>query len=453
MAGNLTLEALEKAATAGEIDTVLMAQVDMQGRLMGKRFHVRHFLDSAVEETHSCNYLLTVDMEMEPVPGYRSASWQQGYGDYVMKPDLATLRRIPWQEGAALVLCDLLDHHGEPVAVSPRQVLKRQLARLAERGLEPVMASELEFYLFRDSYEAAAASGYRGLSPVSAYNEDYHLFQTAKEEGVMRRLRNVLYGAGIPVECTKGEAWAGQEEINVRYAGALEAADNHAIIKQAVKEVAHAAGQSVTFMAKYADAPAGSSCHVHQSLWREGAPAFLDEAEPQGISATMRGYVAGLLAHAPEMALFLAPNINSYKRFVAGTFAPTRAVWSRDNRTAGFRLVGEGGRGIRIENRIGGADLNPYMAFAAQLAAGLAGIEAGLELEPEFTGDAYASTDARQIPGTLRAAAELAKGSEMLRAALGDEVVEHYVHAAEWEVREHDRRVTDWEVTRGFERG
>ncbi len=453
MAGNLTLEALEKAATSGEIDTVLMAQVDMQGRLMGKRFHVRHFLDSAVEETHSCNYLLTVDMEMEPVPGYRSASWQQGYGDYVMKPDLSTLRRIPWQEGAALVLCDLLDHHGEPVAVSPRQVLKRQLARLAERGLEPVMASELEFYLFRDSFEAAAAAGYRDLSPVSAYNEDYHLFQTAKEEAVMRRLRNVLYGAGIPVECSKGEAWAGQEEINVRYAGALEAADNHAITKQATKEVAFAAGQSVTFMAKYADAPAGSSCHVHQSLWRDGAPAFLDESGTYGMSETMRGYVAGLLTHAPEMALFLAPNINSYKRFVAGTFAPTRAVWSRDNRTAGFRLVGEGGKGIRIENRIGGADLNPYMAFAVQLAAGLAGIEAGLELEPEFTGDAYGSEEARRIPGTLRAAAELAKGSEMLRAALGDEVLEHYVHAAEWEVRQYDRRVTDWEVARGFERG
>ena len=453
--GPLTIPDLTAAAESGEIDTVIMAQVDMQGRLMGKRFHVRHFLDSAVHETHACNYLLTVDMEMEPVPGFRSASWEKGFGDYMMKPDLGTLRRLPWQEGTALVICDIMDHHGKAdIAVSPRAVLKRQIARLEALGLSAMMATELEFYLFRQSYAEAHAGGYRNLTPVSDYNEDYHIFQTGKEENVMRALRNGLYGAGIPVECSKGEAWAGQEEINVKYGPALVAADNHVVTKQAVKEIAHANGQAATFMAKYNDAPAGSSCHVHQSLWsKDGAPAFLDKDGTYGMSAKMRSYVAGLLTHVADYTLFLAPNINSYKRFVAGTFAPTKAVWSRDNRTAGFRLVGEGSRAIRIENRIGGADLNPYMAFAAQLAAGIDGIEQGLELEDEFSGDAYAARKVRNVPATLRAATEAAKGSRMLRAALGDEVVDHYVHAAEWEQAEYDRRVTDWEIARGFERG
>lgn len=452
---SLTLDALRAAADAGEIDTVMMAQVDMQGRLMGKRFHVRDFLAHAVTETHACNYLLTVDMEMEPVPGYASASWSQGYGDYAMRPDLSTLRRVPWQAGAALVLCDVLDHHGHAeIAVSPRAVLKRQIARLAERGLVAKMASELEFYLFKQSVAEAQAAGFRGLEPISPYNEDYMLLRTTPKEDVMRSLRAGLYGAGVPVENSKGEAWAGQEEINVRYAEALVAADNHVITKQAVKEIAYAQGHAVTFMAKYADAPAGSSCHVHQSLWTtDGAPAFRDETAEAGMSALMRSYVAGLLAHATDISLFLAPNINSYKRYVAGTFAPTKAVWSRDNRTAGFRLVGEDTAGVRIENRIGGADLNPYLAFAAQIAAGLAGIDAGMALEPEFQGDAYQAKRVREIPGSLREAAKIAKRSKMLREALGDAVVEHYVHAAEWEQAEFDRRVTDWEVHRGFERG
>ncbi len=454
MTGLLTLDALTQAVDAGEIDTVIMAQIDMQGRLMGKRFHARHFLESGVHETHSCNYLLTVDMEMEPVPGYKSASWSQGYGDYMMKPDLGTLRRIPWQEGAALVLCDIMDHHGHAdIAVSPRAILKRQLGRLADHGMTAMMASELEFYLFNESYEEAHAGGYRTLTPVSPYNEDYHLFQTTKEEAVMRAVRNGLYGAGIPVENSKGEAWAGQEEINVKYADALTAADNHVITKNGVKEIAWANGQSVTFMAKYSDAPAGSSCHIHQSLWStDGKPLFLDEKAKHGMSDIMKRYLAGLLAHASDVTAFLAPNINSYKRFVAGTFAPTKAIWSRDNRTAGYRMVGEGTKGIRIENRVGGADLNPYLAFAAQIAAGLAGIEGKMKLEDEFTGDAYAARRVREIPGTLRDAAKALKRSKMLREAMGDDVVEHYVHAAEWEVAEHDRWVTDWEVNRGFER-
>ncbi len=451
---NLTLEALTAAVDAGQIDTVVMAQVDMQGRLMGKRFHARHFLEAGVHETHSCNYLLTVDQEMEPVPGYASASWEQGYGDYMMKPDLSTLCLTPWAEGAALVICDILDHHGHAdIAVSPRAILKRQVARLADKGMTALMASELEFYLFRESYEAVRDAGYRGMSPISPYNEDYHIFTTTRAEPVMRAIRNGLYGAGIAVENSKGEAWAGQHEINVKYGTALQAADAHVITKECVKETALAHGHAATFMAKYADAPAGSSCHIHQSIWSsDGAPLFLDDSAAHGMSDIMRAYMAGLLAYAPDVTLFLAPNINSYKRYVAGTFAPTKTVWSRDNRTAGFRLVGEGTKGIRMENRVGGADLNPYLAFASQIAAGLAGIEQGLDLEPEFSGDAYVAEAAQSIPATLRDAADAAAGSAMLRAALGDEVVDHYVHAARWEQLEYDRRVTDWEVQRGFER-
>ncbi|RIA47629.1 glutamine synthetase family protein [Dichotomicrobium thermohalophilum] len=452
MPGNLTVEQLEEALAAGEIDTVVMAQVDMQGRLMGKRFHARHFLDSGVHETHSCNYLLTVDAEMEPVPGYKSASWSQGYGDYMMKPDLSTLRRTPWMAGTAVVLCDILDHHGHhEIPVSPRAILKRQMRRLAEKGLTAKFASELEFYLFQESFEEAHAKGYRDLNPIAPYNEDYHVFQTSKEENVMRALRNGLYGAGIAVENTKGEAWAGQEEINVRYSDALEAADTHVLVKNATKEIAWQQGRAATFMAKYDYAAAGSSCHLHQSLWRGDTPAFFDPAGEYGMSAMMRAYLAGQLAHADEITLFLAPNINSYKRFQAQTFAPTKAVWSRDNRTAGYRICGEGTKAVRVECRVGGADLNPYLAFAAQIAAGLAGIERGYALEPEFEGDAY-SGDGRVIPGTLRDAAAAADRSEMLRAAFGDDVVDHYVHAARWEQSEYDRRVTDWEINRGFER-
>jgi glutamine synthetase len=455
MPGNLTLDALRAAVDAGDIDTVIMAQIDMQGRLMGKRFHARHFLEAGVHETHSCNYLLTVDMEMEPVPGYKSASWSQGYGDYMMKPDLATLRRVPWQEGTALVLCDILDHHGHAeIPVSPRAILKRQIALLNDAGLSAKMASELEFYLFEESFEQAHALGYRDMTAISPYNEDYHLFQTTKEEEVMRAVRNGLYGAGIPVENSKGEAWAGQEEINVKYADALTAADDHVITKNGVKEIAWAAGRAVTFMAKYDYVAAGSSSHIHQSLWSKDGktPVFLDKNADHGMSDTMKHYVAGLLAHASDFTLFLAPNINSFKRFQAGTFAPTKAIWSRDNRTAGYRLVGEGTKAIRIENRVGGSDLNPYLAFASQIAAGLAGIEQKLELEPEFIGDAYNAKRAREIPKTLREAAEALKKSKMLRTAFGDDVVDHYVHAAEWEQFEYDRRVTDWEIFRGFER-
>ncbi|MCC5982957.1 MAG: glutamine synthetase [Rhodobacteraceae bacterium] len=455
MSGAMTLDGLRAAFEAGEIDTVLVAAPDMQGRLMGKRFHAAHFLDSGWRETHCCNYLLATDMEMYTVPGYRSTSWEAGYGDYTMVPDLATLRRVPWLPGTALVLCDLQDHHTHAdVPISPRAILKRQVARARALGYVPMAATELEFFVFDNSYEDLRDRGVNDLRPVSGYNEDYHIFQTTKEEPLMRALRNGLFGAGVPVENTKGEAEAGQEEINIRYADMLETADFHVITKQATKEIAHSLGKSVTFMAKYDHTRAGSSSHVHQSLWTlDGAPAFLEPGAEYGMSPLMRQFMAGQLAHAREITAFLAPYVNSYKRFCVGMFAPTKAVWSLDNRTAGFRVCGEGSKALRVECRIGGADLNPYLACAALLAAGLAGIEQGLELEPEMRGDMYGAAGAREIPRTLREAADLLEGSAMLRAALGDDVVDHYTRAARWEVEEHDRVVTDWERARLFERG
>jgi glutamine synthetase len=453
--GMLTLEGLQAAFDAGEIDTVVVALIDMQGRLMGKRFHAAHFLNGGWEETHCCDYLLAVDMEMWTVPGYTSASWEKGYGDYVMKPDLTTLRRTPWAPGAAMVLCDLLDHHThQEVPQSPRAILKRQVARAHALGFDPMMATELEFYVFEQSYQHLRDHGTEHLTPISGYNEDYHIFQTAKEEPLMRALRNGLYGAGIAVENTKGEADSGQAEINVRYSDALNAADTHTIIKEATREIAHAQGKSVTFMAKYDHRKAGSSAHVHQSLWTlDGNPAFFDKTADHGMSDLMRSYMAGQLEHARDIALFLAPNINSYKRFCVGLFAPTKAVWSCDNRTAGFRVCGDGTKGVRVECRIGGSDMNPYTACAALLAAGLDGVERGLTLEPEQRGDMYRTEGIREIPKTLREAADLADASVWLRQALGDDVVDHYVHGARWEVAEMDRVVTDFERQRLLERG
>lgn len=454
MPGNLSLDALRSEVAAGTIDTVLVCMVDMQGRLMGKRFHAAHFLAHAMHETHCCNYLLATDLEMATVQGYAATSWQAGYGDHTLRPDLATLRRVPWLDGTAMVLADVLDHHDHtPVAHSPRAMLQRQVARLAERGLVPIMATELEFFLFDRSFDAIRAGGYRDLTPASGYNEDYHIFQTTKEEGVMRAIRNGLVGAGIPVESTKGEAEAGQAELNIRHSDALDAADNHAIAKNACKEIAWAQGQAVTFLAKWHQDRVGSSSHVHQSLRdSEGRNAFHDPAAPWGMSALMRSWTAGLLAHAVEITAFLAPYVNSYKRFRSASFAPTRNVWSVDNRTAGFRLCGEGTPGVRIECRIGGSDMNPHLAMAALIAAGLSGIEQGLDLPPPHRGDAYAGAEAGTIPTTLPEAAAALHGSAMLRAAFGDAVIDHYHRAALWEVEEYNRVVTDWEIARGFER-
>ncbi|MEJ0013602.1 MAG: glutamine synthetase family protein [Bauldia sp.] len=455
MPGMLTFKDLQTAVGKGEIDTVIVAFPDMQGRLVGKRMQAEYFLDSAHEETHGCDYLLANDIDMEPVPGYAAANWEKGYGDFVMKPDMATLRRIPWLPGSALVLCDILDHHDhEDVPHAPRGMLKKQIARLSAQKMSSFFASELEFYLFDETYETAADKKYDSLKTAGRYIEDYHILQTTKEEGVMRAIRLGLQGAGIPVENSKGEWGPGQEEINVRYADALTMADNHVILKNAVKEIALLQGKSVTFMAKWRFDLAGSSSHIHNSLWdAAGRKAlFQDDKAEHGMSKLMQQYVAGQLAYAREITWFLAPYINSYKRFQAGTFAPTKAIWSEDNRTAGFRLCGAHSKAIRIECRVGGADLNPYLAYAALLAAGLAGIEQKLELEAPYVGDAYQGKRLREVPKTLREASALMDKSKMLRTAFGDAVIDHYVHTAEWEQFEYDRRITDWELKRGFER-
>jgi glutamine synthetase len=454
MAGKLSFNELKKAVKSGAIDTVVVAMADMQGRLIGQRFEGNYFVGGAHEETHACDYLLANDIDMEPVPGYAAASWERGYGDFVLKPDLRTIRLQPWLDGTALVLADVLDHHHRDLPHSPRAMLKTQVARLARQKMRAYLASELEFYLFDESYESAAAKRYASLKTAGNYIEDYHVFQTAKEEGVMRAIRNGLQGAGIVVENSKGEWGPGQEEINVRYADALEMADNHVILKNAVKEIAWKQGKSVTFMAKWNYGLAGSSSHIHASLWdAAGAkPLFYDAKDNLGMSALMRSFVAGQLKYAGDITYFLAPYINSYKRFQVGTFAPTKAVWSRDNRTAGFRLCGENSKAIRIECRIGGADLNPYLAFAALIAAGVAGIEEKLKLPAAHSGDAYHGAKLPEVPKTLREAQELLAKSKMLRTAFGDAVVDHYVHTAKWEQFEYDRRVTDWELMRGFER-
>jgi glutamine synthetase len=451
----LSYPELEKAVAAGDIDTVIVALVDMQGRLIGKRFHARYFLDSAHEETHGCDYLLANDIDMEPVPGYAAASWDKGYGDFVLKPDLATLRRTPWLPGSALVLCDVLDHHHhDDIPHSPRAMLKRQIARLTERGLLGMFASELEFYLFDEPYEAIAAKHWDGARTSGAYIQDYHILQTTREEAFMRALRNGLEGAGIAVENTKGEWGPGQGEINVRYADALSMADRHVILKNACKEIALAQGKALTFMAKWRYDLAGSSSHIHNSLWdlTGKIPKFYDPKAEYGMSSLMRHWVAGQLKYARDITWFLAPYVNSYKRFQIGTFAPTRAVWSRDNRTAGYRLCAENSKSIRIECRVGGADLNPYLAFAALIAAGLAGVDENLELGAPHTGDAYQGASLPEVPKTLRDAIAALEGSKMLRKALGDAVIEHYLHTARWEQFEYDRRITDWELKRGFER-
>lgn len=448
----LTFDDLKEQVADGTVDTVLVCLVDMQGRLMGKRFHAKHFVNGAYKETHCCNYLLATDLEMETPDGYASTSWSAGYGDYVMAPDLDTLRPIPWLNGTVMILCDVLDHHtNKPVPHSPRAVLKKQLARLAGMGFTAMMASELEFFLFAKSFDAIRKKAYRNLEPISGYIEDYNIFQTTKEEHVMRPLRNHLWDAGLPIECTKGEAGLGQEELNIKYAAALDTADYHTIAKHAIKEIAWQQGHAVTFLPKWHKDHAGSSSHVHQSLWKDGENVFFDESDALGMSGLMKNYMAGMLKYAPDYTYFLAPYINSYKRFQKGSFAPTRTIWSVDNRTAGFRLCGEGTKAVRVECRVGGSDINPYLAMAVQLAAGIAGIEEGLELAAPFMGDAYSGNEG-MIPTNLRHAHDSLKGSDMLRKALGDEVVEHYARAAEVEIEDFEAVVTDYEIARGFER-
>ncbi|SIT43531.1 Glutamine synthetase catalytic region [Paraburkholderia ribeironis] len=450
---SLEFDELKQAVASGAIDTVLVCMVDMQGRLVGKRFHGDFFVKHGYLETHACNYLLANDMEMEPVAGYTGASWAGGYGDFLLKPDLLTLRRLPWLEATALVICDVFDQREQLVAHSPRQILQKQLRRLTERGMAACFASELEFYLFDESYEDISVKKYHDLVTSGTYSQDYHILSTSRHESVMRPIRNGLHDAGIVIECSKGEWGAGQGEINVRYADPLVMADQHTIIKHGSKEIAAQQNKAITYMAKWSYELAGSSSHIHSSLWSlGGTPLFFDQKSPDGMSELMRHYLAGLLKYSRDITLFLAPYINSYKRFQKGTFAPTKSVWSPDNRTAGFRICGEGSRAARVECRIGGADLNPYLAFAGLIAAGLAGIDQQLELPSPFIGDAYRDGDLPEIPKTLREAVDIASKSAWLREVLGEEVINHYVHAARWEQLEYDRRITDWELARGFER-
>ncbi|EPM48271.1 glutamine synthetase family protein [Pseudomonas syringae] len=449
----MTFEELQLAVTAGSIDTVLVCMVDMQGRLMGKRCHAEFFIQHGYQETHACNYLLADDLEMLPVPGYSSASWKRGYGDLLLKPDLSTLRPLPWLDATALVICDIFDAAGQPTAHSPRQILQKQLRRLADLGMCAGFASELEFYVFDEPYDAITKKNYNNLETFGTYNQDYHILSTTRQESVMRPIRNGLYGAGVSVECTKGEGGAGQGEINVRYADPLLMADHHVLIKHGSKEIAAQHGKAITYMAKWNNELAGSSCHIHSSLWSlDGKPLFYDASAPSGMSALMKSYLGGLLKYSKDITLLLAPYINSYKRFQMDTFAPTKVAWSHDNRTVGFRVCGEGSSAVRAECRIGGADLNPYLAFSGLIAAGLSGIEENLNLPSPFVGNGYRDAQLPEIPKTLRAATEVASKSAWLREVLGNEVVDHYVHAAQWEQAEHDRCITDWELSRGFER-
>ena len=452
MTGNLTFKDLELAVSDGSIDTVLVCMVDMQGRLMGKRFHAKHFISEGHKETHCCDYLLATDLEMGTPDGYAATSWEDGYGDYTMKPDLTTLRKTPWLDGTAMVICDVLDHHThEEVTHSPRAILKKQIKRLQEMGFDPIMATELEFFLFEKSFKEIQENGFRELRPISSYNEDYHILQTTKEEHIMRPLRNYLWDAGIPVENSKGEAETGQEELNIKYDNALNTAEHHTIAKHAVKEISWSKGHAVTFLPKWHHDKVGSSSHVHQSLWKNGENAFYDPADKLGMSKVMKHYMAGLLSYTSDITFFLAPYVNSYKRFAKGTFAPTRIIWSVDNRTAGFRLCGAGSKSVRVECRIGGSDMNPYLAIAAQIAAGIAGIENKLVLDEPAKGDVYQG-NTKMIPASLREAKDALSASGMLKSAFGEDVVKHYCRAAEVELEEFDRVVTDWEIARGFER-
>ena len=453
MPGNLDLEGVEKLVRAGEIDTVVVAFPDMQGRLMGKRMTASFFLEQVARSgMHACAYLLTVDFDMQPLPGYRMASWGTGYQDFHAVCDLGTLRRIPWLEMTALVLCDLVDHRGRPIEESPRRILGRQVERAAARGYRVYVASELEFVLFRESYDEARKKHYLDLEPIGSYSEDYHIFQTTKEESIHRDIRNGMAGAGIVVECSKGEWGKGQQEINLGYGEPLPTADDHVIYKNGAKEIAHAKGVSLTFMAKYDMKEAGSSFHLHSSLWDGGGERnlFFEEGAPQG-SRLFRHWVAGQIALAREFSYFYAPSVNSYKRYQAGTFAPTRVAWSWDNRTTGFRMCGEGAS-LRIENRIPGADANPYLAIAATIAAGLYGIEHELEPPPLYQGNAYEDEHLPQVPRSMREAVAELERSARAREMLGEAVYEHYLHTARLELEAYDKLVTHWELERNFER-
>jgi len=441
----MNIEDLMRAEESGEVDTVLLAMTDMQGRLQGKRLTAKHFLKEVAHHgAESCNYLLAVDVDMATVEGYAMSSWERGYGDMLLVPDIATLRPVPWQEGTVMCLADVAWLDGSDVVASPRQILRRQLARLADRGWTANAGTELEFMVFLDTYEEAWHKGYRDLRPANLYNVDYSLLGTARVEPLIRRIRNDMAAAGMVVEDSKGECNFGQHEINFHYADALRTADEHAIYKNGAKEIASEEGFSLTFIAKY-DQREGNSCHIHFSLADDQGPLFARDQK------LFESFLAGQVACLREMTLLLAPNINSYKRYASATFAPTTVAWGKDNRTCSLRVVGHG-PSLRFENRVGGADLNPYLALSAIIASGLHGVNAGLELEPALEGNAYAATERPRVPGTMAQARELFAASDVAREAFGEEVLAHYVNAADVELSAFQSAVTDWERVRGFER-
>jgi glutamine synthetase len=441
----VTLDELRKAVADGTVDTVLLAIADMEGRLQGKRLTATHFLEDVLEHgAEGCNYLLAVDVDMETVGGYAMASWDTGYGDFEMVPDLQTLRMVPWQPGTAMLMADLQWADGRDVVASPRQILRKQLARLAERGMSANAATELEFIVFRDTYEGAWKQGFRDLEPANLYNIDYSMLGSARVEPLIRRIRNEMSAAGMTVENSKGECNLGQHEINFRYDEALRSADNHAIYKNGAKEIAAQEDHSITFMAKFNERE-GSSCHIHCSLAGEdGSNAFAAD------QALFERFVAGQIACMKELTLLYAPHVNSYKRFSAGSFAPTAIAWGKDNRTCSLRVVGHG-EGLRVENRLPGADVNPYLALSALIAAGLHGIDNELELEPVFEGDAYKS-DKPRVPHNIYDARDAFAASPVAAEAFGSDVVDHYLNRAGVEIDAFEAAVTDWERYRGFER-
>ena len=450
----MSVDELRDFVSNGAIETVVVGFTDHYGRLLGKRFDAEMFLEDIVEGgAHACNYLLTVDMAMEPVPGYAFASWELGYGDFNLVPDFASMRVASWLDKSAFVQCDLKDEKThEYVSVAPRSILRRQIEDAKSLGYEAFAASELEHYVFRKTYREAQAQDYRDLATGGWYREDYHVLQGTRTEDYHAEVRRHLKNSGVPVENSKGEWGVGQHEVNVRYAEALEMADRHVVFKQCMKELADAAGLSVTFMAKFAQDQPGSSCHIHFSLWRDGENAFPGDKKvgPVECSDAFRWFLGGWIAHTPEMMVFYAPTINSYKRYVDGSWAPTRLAWSHDNRTAGFRVVGSG-KGLRIECRIPGADCNPYLGFAAALASGLDGIRNKIEPPEHFSGDVYAARDLPRVPFTLAEAADLFEKSEFARRAFGKDVVEHYLHFFRTEQNAYNFAVTDWERRRYFE--
>jgi glutamine synthetase len=447
----MNLQMLRTKVKSGAIDTLIVAFPDVFGRLMGKRFTAEYFLESVANHgTHACNYLLAVDIEMEPMSGFNLANWEKGFGDFEMRPDLATLRALPWQAGAALVICDFHHDDGKLVEETPRGVLRRQIEALHRKKFHCNIASELEFFLFNTSYPDAFAANYRDLTPSSDYRVDYQIMQPTRDEPLFRAIRNMMGQAGVPIESSKGEWGRGQHEINFPYSDPVTIADIHVLFKQGVKEIAAQNGRSVTFMAKPSMTEPGSSCHIHTSLWKGGMNAFWD-AKTSGGSKLFRQFLGGLIKYSRDFAYFFAPTINAYKRYQPGSWAPTKMAWAYDNRTVGFRVVGKG-KAFRIENRMPGADANPYLAFAATLAAGLAGIEEQLDCGDKYEGNAYVDAKLASLPSSLREAADLLDRSKLARTAFGDEVVDFYVHTARLEVKAFDNAVTDWEKVRYFER-